>query len=86
MKEREESKVKPKVLMVEEGALEKFAEVSIEGKDSISREDLLTYIRSNFKGLSLRNIASLQKIILPIQEDILEIAEDNSCLGNEVKM
>ena len=45
--------------MVEEGASEKLDEISIEGRDSISREDLLKYIRSNFERLSLRNIKSL---------------------------
>ena len=63
--------------MVEEGASERFEEILIEGRDSISREDLLKYIRSNFEKLSLRNIKSLQKIILPIQEEILKIVENN---------
>ena len=72
--------------MVEEGASERFDEILIEGIDSIRQEDLLKYIRSNFEGLSLRNIESLQEIILPMQEEILEIVEDNSYLGNEVKM
>ena len=44
---------------------------AIEGRDSISRENLLKYIRSNSEGLSLQNIESLQKIILPMQEKIL---------------
>ena len=39
---------------------ERFDEILIEGRDSISREDLLKYIRSNFEGLSLRNIESLR--------------------------
>ena len=72
--------------MVEERASERLNEILIEGKDSIRREDLLKYIRSNFKGLSLRNIESLQKISLPIEEDILEIVKENSYLGNRVKM
>ena len=63
--------------MVEEGASERFEEILIEGRDSISREDLLKFIRSNFEELSLKNIESLQKIILPIQEEILNIVEDN---------
>ena len=50
--------------MVEEGASERFDEISIEGRDSIRQEDLLEYIRSNFEGLSLRNIESLQEIVL----------------------
>ena len=54
--------------MVEEGASGRFEEISIEGENSISREDLLKYIRSNFEGLSLRNIESLREIILPMQE------------------
>ena len=58
--------------MVEEGASERFDEILIEGRDSIRREDLLKYIRSNVEGLSLRNIESLQEIILPTQ-NILEI-------------
>ena len=72
--------------MVEEGASERFDEISIEGRDSIRREDLLKYIRSNFEGLSLRNIESLQEILLPIQEEALEVVEDKSYLSNEVKM
>ena len=72
--------------MVEEGASERFDEILIEGRDSISREDLLKYIRSNFEELSLRKIESLQEIILPMKEDIFELVEDNSYLGNEVKM
>ena len=47
---------------------------------------LAKYTKSNFEGLSLRNIESLQDIILPIREEILEIAEDNSYLENELKM
>ena len=38
--------------------IERFDEILIEGRDSISREDLLKYIRLNFEGLSLRNIES----------------------------
>ena len=59
MRKSEESKVKPKLWMVEEGASERFDEILIEGIDSISREYLLKYIRSNFEGLSVRNIESL---------------------------
>ena len=58
MRESEESKVR----MVEEGASERFDEISIEGRDSIRREELLKYIRSNFEGLSLRNIESLKRL------------------------
>ena len=72
--------------MVEEKASERLNEILIEGRDSIRREDLLKYIRSNFEGLSLRNVESLYEIILPIQEKFLGIVEDNSYLGNEVKM
>ena len=50
-------------------ASERFDEISIEGRDSINREDLLKYVRSNFEGLNLRNIESLQEIILPIQKE-----------------
>ena len=63
---------------------ERFEKILIEGRDSISRKDLLKYIRSNFEGLSLKNIESLQEV-LPIQEEILEI-KNNSYLGNEIKM
>ena len=62
MRESEESKVKPKLWIVEKGVSERLDEISIEGRDSISRKDLLKYIRSNFDGLSLRNIESLQEI------------------------
>ena len=72
--------------MVEERASERLDKILIEGRDSIRREDLQKYIRSNFEGLSLRNIESLQKVILPIQKKISEIVEENSYLGNEVKM
>ena len=72
--------------MVEEGASERFDEILIEGRDSIKRENLLKYIRSNFEGLSLKNMESFHEIILPIQEEILEIEEDNSYLRNELKM
>ena len=41
--------------MVEEGASERLDEMIIVGKDSISREDSLKYIRSNFEELSLKN-------------------------------
>ena len=44
------------------------------------------YIRLNFEAVNLKNIESLQKIILAVQEAISEIAEDNSYLGNEVKI
>ena len=37
----------------------RFDEISIDGRDSISRENLLKYIKSNFEGLSLKNIKSL---------------------------
>ena len=56
---------------------ERFDEILIEGRDSISREDLLKYKRSSFESLSLRTIESLQEIILPIQEEILETAKVN---------
>ena len=62
--------------MVEEGASKRFDEILIEGRDSIRREDLLKYIRSNVEGLSLRNIESLQEIILAIQEEALEVVEE----------
>ena len=78
--------MKPKLWMVEEGASERLGKILIERRDLISREDLLKNIRSNFKRLSLKNLESLQELILLIQEDILEIVEDNSYLGNEVKM
>ena len=42
--------------MVEEGASESFDEISIGGRDLINREDLLKRIKSNFEGLSLKNI------------------------------
>ena len=45
--------------MVEEGASDRFDEILIGERDSISRKDLLKYIKSNFEGLSLRNIESL---------------------------
>ena len=45
----EKSKMKPKLRMVGEGASERLDEISIEGRDSISRENLLKYIRSNFE-------------------------------------
>ena len=77
MKESEKSKVKPKS--------ERLDEILIEGRDSIKRDDLLKYIRSNIEGPSSRNIESLREIILQIQE-IIKIVEDNSYLGNEVKM
>ena len=35
--------------MVEEGASERLDKILIEGRDSISREDLLKYTRSNFE-------------------------------------
>ena len=56
--------------MVEEGESKRFGEILIERRDSISREDLLKYIRSNFEGLSLRKIESLQEIISTIQKEI----------------
>ena len=54
---------------------ERFDEISIERRNSISREDVLKYLRSNFERLSLRNLESLQEIISPIQEEILELAK-----------
>ena len=45
--------------MVEEGASGRFDEILIEGRDSISQDDLLKFIRSNLEGLSLRKIESL---------------------------
>ena len=45
--------------MVEEGASVRFDEILIERRDSISRENLLKYMGSNFEGLSVRNIESL---------------------------
>ena len=35
--------------MVKKGASERFDEILIEGRDLISREDFLKYIRSNFE-------------------------------------
>ena len=72
--------------MVEKGASERSDGILIEGRDSIRREDLLKYKGSNFERLSLKNIKTLQEIILPIREKIPEIVEDYSYLGNEVKM
>ena len=46
--------------MAEKRASERFDEILIEGKNSLSRKDLLKYIRSNFERLSLSNIESLQ--------------------------
>ena len=63
----------------------KFDEISIEGRASIRQEYLLKDIKSNFEKLRLRNIESLQQIILAIQE-LLDIVEDNSYLVIEVKM
>ena len=65
--------MKPKLCVVEEWASEMFDEILIEKRYSISREDLLKYIRSNFEELRLRNIDSLPKIILPLQIFFLEI-------------
>ena len=62
MRESVESKVKSKLWIVEEGASESFNEILIEKEDSINGEDLLKYIRSNFEGLSLKNLESLQEI------------------------
>ena len=72
--------------MGEKEASARLDVILIEGRDSIRQEDLLKYIRPNCEGLSLKNIESLQKIISPIQEEILEIVENNSYLENEVKM
>ena len=55
---------------------ERFDEILIGRRDTVNRKDLLKYIRSNFEGLSLRNIESHQNIILPIQKEISEIVED----------
>ena len=66
MRESEESKVKPKLWMVEE-ANERF-----DGINLMSQEDLLECIKSNLEGLSLRNIGSHQEIILKMHEEILE--------------
>ena len=46
--------------MVEGGTSERFDEILTGGRDSISRQDLLKYIRSNFEGLSLKKVESLQ--------------------------
>ena len=73
MKKSEVSRVKLGLRMVEKKASEKFNEISFEGRDSLSRENLLKYIISNSETLSLRNIESLQKIISQIQEVILDI-------------
>ena len=59
---------------MEEGASERLDKIVTGGRDLISREDLLKYLRSNFEGLSLRNIES--EIFLTTQEEILEIADD----------
>ena len=40
--------MKLKLWMVEDGVSVRFVEISIEGRNSINREDLLMYIRSNF--------------------------------------
>ena len=40
-RESEESKVKPKTWMVKEKANERFDEISIEERDSISREEFI---------------------------------------------
>ena len=61
---------------------ERLDEILIEGKDSISQEKLLKYMRSNFERLSLRNIESLQENISPIKKEILRIVENNSYLEN----
>ena len=55
--------------MVEEGASEKFDEISIEGRDSINRENFLKYIRSKFVVLSLKNIESLKENNSSIKEE-----------------
>ena len=56
----------------EKEASERFDNVLVEGRDFLSQNDLLKYIRSKFEGLSLRNIESHQKTILPMQEGIIE--------------
>ena len=70
MRESEESKMKPKLWMVKEGASERFDKIPIEGRESKSREDLLSCRRSKFERLSLRNIESPQKIIFLIRVEI----------------
>ena len=39
MRESDDSKIKPKLWMVEEGASEKFGGISIERRDTISRKE-----------------------------------------------
>ena len=72
--------------MVEKGASERFDEISIKGRDSINRINLLKYIRSTLEVLSLRNIESLKEIVLLTQKDILEIVENKPYFGDDVKM
>ena len=67
MRESEESRVKHKLGMVEEVMSERFDEISMKRKDSISQKDLLKYVKPNFEKLNLRNIESLQEIILLVQ-------------------
>ena len=45
------------------------------GKRFNKARRLADIYKIKFRGLSLRNIESLQKIILPIQEEILEIVK-----------
>ena len=49
--------------MVKESASEGLNEILIEERDSMRKEELVKYIRSNFEVLSLKNIESLQEII-----------------------
>ena len=78
--------MKPKLWVVEKGASERFDEISIKGRDSINRINLLKYIRSTLEVLSLRNIESLKEIVLLTQKDILEIVENKPYFGDDVKM
>ena len=59
--------MKRKLGMVEEVMSERFDEISIKRKDSITRKDLLKCVKPNFEELNLRNIESLQEIILQVQ-------------------
>ena len=56
----------------EKEASERFDNVIVKGRDFLSQNDLLKYIRSKFERLSLRNIESHQETILPMQEGIIE--------------
>ena len=72
--------------MVEERASGRSAKIFIEGRNSINREILLKYMRSNFERLSLRNIESFQEIILLIQKEISGLVKEKSYIENEVKV